>query len=58
MSLVFYNATYFSLLKVYYFALENGIIMKHLANYYPQGNGLAKSMNKSLIHFIKNNIFS
>ena len=54
----FYNKTYLSSLKLYYFALENGIFLKHLANYYPQGNVLAKSTNKNLICIIKNILFS
>jgi len=37
-SLVFDNATYFSLSKLYEFALEDGIVLKHASNYYPQGN--------------------
>jgi len=41
-SLIFDNATYFSLLKLYDFALENGIVLKHSSNYYPQGNNLSK----------------
>jgi len=57
-SLVFDNATYFSSLRIYDFALENGIILKRLANYYPQGNGLVESTNKNLIRIIKKTIFS
>jgi len=56
-SLVFYNATYFSLLRLYDFAFANGIVLKHSTNYYPQGNGLVESMNKILIHIIKKTIF-
>ena len=43
MSLVFDNETYFSSLKLYDFSLENGIVLRHASNYYPQGNGLAES---------------
>ena len=32
---------------------KNGIILKHSTPYYPQGNGLAESTNKSIIHSIK-----
>jgi hypothetical protein len=48
-SLVFDNATYFSSLKFFEFALEKEITLKYAANYYPQGNGLAKSTKKNLI---------
>jgi hypothetical protein len=48
-SLMFDNETYFSSLKLSQFALEKGIILKYSANYYPQGNGLAKSTNKNII---------
>ena len=58
-SLVFYNATYFSSFKLYEFSFENGIVLKHFANYYvPQGNGLAKSTNKNLIRIIKKTLLS
>ena len=36
-SLVCDNETYFSSLKDYDFVLENGIVLKHSANYYPEG---------------------
>lgn len=52
-SLVFDNATYFSSLRFYDFSLENSIVLKHSANYYPQGNGLAESTNKKIICIIK-----
>lgn len=35
------------------FALKRGFKLKYLANYYPQGNGLAESTNKNLIRIIK-----
>ena len=35
------------------FCEENNIILKHLTPYYPQGNGLAESTNKSIIQSIK-----
>jgi len=44
-SLVCYNENYFSLLKLYDFSLKFGIVLKHLANYYLQGNGIAESTN-------------
>jgi hypothetical protein len=52
-SLVFYNATYFSSLKLTEFSLEKGITLKYATNYYPQGNGLVESTNKNMIHILK-----
>lgn len=52
-SLVFQNAMYFSSLKLYEFALEYGIVLKHYTNYYSQGNGLAESTRKNIIRIIK-----
>jgi hypothetical protein len=52
-TLVFDNATYFSSLKLTEFSLEKGIILKYVANYYPQGNGLVESTNKNLICILK-----
>jgi hypothetical protein len=52
-TLVFDNATYFSSLKLIEFSLEKGIILKYVANYYPQGNGLDESTNKNLICILK-----
>jgi len=57
-SIVFDSATYFSSLKLYEFTLENGIILKHAYNYYPQGNGLDESTNKNIFNIIKKTIFS
>lgn len=34
-------------------ALENQVITKFSSNYYPQGNGVAKSTNKNLIMVIR-----
>lgn len=47
------NATYFSSLKLIEFTLDKGIILIYAANYYPQGNGVAKSTNKNLICILK-----
>lgn len=57
-SLVFDNVTYILSLRLYDFALENNIALKHFANYYPQGNGLAKSTTKNLICIIKKTLLS
>ena len=35
------------------FCEKNGIVLKHSTPYYPQGNGLAESTNKSIIQSIK-----
>ena len=55
-SLVFYNASYFSSIKLTEFANEKGIKLHYSANYYPQGNGLAKSTSKSTIRILKKTI--
>jgi hypothetical protein len=54
--LVFDNAKYFSSLKIVEFALKYNINIKYLANYYPQGNGVAESTNKNLIQIIKKTV--
>lgn len=38
------------------FALKIGFAIKYSVNYYPQGNGLAKSTNENLIRIIKRTI--
>jgi hypothetical protein len=43
-------------IKIYKFCGEYGIIMGKSSNYYPQGNGLAESTNKTLIQIIKKTI--
>ena len=55
-SLVFYNASYFSSVKLTAFANEKGIKLHYSANYYPQGNELAESTNKNLIRILKKNV--
>ena len=54
--LVFDNAKYFSSLKIVEFALKYNINIKYLANYYPQGNGVAESTNNNLLWIIKKNV--
>jgi hypothetical protein len=51
--LVFDNAAYFSSTLLTEFSLDKGIIIKYSANYYPQGNGVAKSTNKNLVRILK-----
>ena len=53
---VFYNATYFSSIRLTAFANERGIKLHYSANYYPQGNGLAESTNKNLIRILKKTV--
>ena len=55
-SVVFYNATYFSSIILIAISNERGIKFHYSANYYPQGNGLAKSTNKNFIRILKKNI--
>ena len=55
-SLSFDNATYFSSLKIVEFALKHNINLRYSTNYYPQGNGVAKSTNKNLLLIIKKTI--
>eukprot|EP00253_Pinus_taeda_P016073 PITA_16073 len=54
--LVFDNASYFSGNAMFDFKIKRGFKLKYSANYYPQGNGLAESTNKSLIKIIKRTI--
>ena len=53
-NVIFYNATYFSSLKVVQFSLKHNINMRYSTNYYPQGNGVVESINKKLLRIIKN----
>ena len=55
-SLVFYNASYFSFIKLTAFANEKGIKLHYSANYYPQGNGLVESTNKNIIRILKKKV--
>ena len=55
-ALMFDNASYFSRNAMTDFALKRGFKLKYSADYYPQGNGLAKSTNKNLIRIIKRTV--
>ena len=55
-SLVFYNATYFSSIRLTAFAHERGIKLHYSVNYYPQGNGLVESTNKNLTRIFKKTV--
>ena len=47
------NAQAFKSKAMVTFCEKNGIVLKHSTPYYPQGNGLAESTNKSIIQSIK-----
>eukprot|EP00253_Pinus_taeda_P019263 PITA_19263 len=55
-ALIFDNASYFSRNAMTDFALKRGFKLKYSSNYYPQGNGLDESTNKSLIKIIKRTV--
>ena len=52
-NLIIDNAQAFKSHKLVEFCNKYNIILSHSPAYYPQGNGLAKSSNKSLIKIIK-----
>ena len=47
------NAKAFTSTKLVKFYSEYNIILSHSTSYYPQGNGLVESSNKSLVRIIK-----
>lgn len=47
------NATYFKSKRMIEFCNKYQITLGHSTAYYPQGNGLAESSNKSLVNIIK-----
>ena len=51
--LVTNNAQYFKSKKLVSFCQNHNITLSHSTLYYPQGNGLAESSNKSLVRIIK-----
>jgi hypothetical protein len=51
--LVFDNNSYFSSMDLVEFSLDKGIVLHHATNYYLEGNGVTKSINKNLILIIK-----
>ena len=55
-SLVFYNASYFSSIKLIEFANDKGMKLHYYANYYPQGNGLVESTKKNIIRNLKKTV--
>jgi hypothetical protein len=54
--IVFDNDSYLSSSKMSKFSLDKGIIFRYSANYYHQGNGVAKSTNKNLIRILKKTV--
>jgi len=55
-ALIFDNSSYFSSLKLNEFSIDKSIHIRYVANYYPQGNGVAESSNKSLICIIHKSV--
>ena len=51
------NAPAFKSKTMINFCEGNSIILKHATPYYPQGNGLAESTNKSIVNIIKKMLF-
>lgn len=47
------NASYFTSRELMMFYYDHGISLVHSSNYYPQGNGQAKSSNKNLVNIMK-----
>ncbi|XP_059076698.1 uncharacterized protein LOC131875969 [Cryptomeria japonica] len=47
------NAANFSSTEISLFFYDHGISLAHSSDYYPQGNGQAKSSNKNLINIMK-----
>lgn len=50
------NGKTFSGVKMIEFCQNHSILLHHSTPYYPQGDGLADSSDKSLVKVIKNNI--
>ena len=55
-SLIFYNASYFSFIKITEFSCEKGIKLHYSTNYCPHGNGLEELRNKNLIQILKKTV--
>jgi transposase InsO family protein len=53
MNIIADNATAFKSRKLEKISSDYNIALGHSTSYYPQGNGLAKSLNKSLVRIIK-----
>jgi transposase InsO family protein len=47
------NGPIFTSSKFTSFCGKNGIVMGQSSNYYPQGNGLVESTNKSMVYIFK-----
>lgn len=55
-SIISDNALAFVGTRITEWAIENDIFLRTSSNYYPQGNGQAKSTNKKMIRIIKREI--
>ena len=53
LNIIIYNATAFNSKKMEKFYQDYNITLGNSMTYYPQGNGLAESSNKSLTRIIK-----
>ena len=51
--IVIHNAKAFTSTKLVKFCSDYNIILIHSTTYYPQGNGLVESSNKSLVRIVK-----
>jgi hypothetical protein len=51
-----YNGSIFIKSKITEFCGQYGIIMDQSSNYYPQGNGLVESINKTLMEILKKTV--
>lgn len=51
--LVMDSATYFSSMEITNFFFKHGIAVNHSSDYFPQGNGQAKSSNKNLMNIVE-----
>jgi len=51
-TLMFNNASYFSSLKLTEFTIDKSIRTRYASSCYPQGNRVAESSNKNIIHVI------
>jgi hypothetical protein len=48
------NAKAFNSVSMNEFCFKYEIVLSHLSNYYPQGNGLATSNDKNIMNIMKN----
>jgi hypothetical protein len=53
LNIIIDSAKYFNYSNLLAFFFNYSIVLSHSSNYYPQGNGLAKSSNNNLMTIIK-----